>query len=99
MENKKIIVIFGEGIENVEISSNTPDISNLVKTISANRTTLLSSKILVTCDDDDFDADGFLHILKKVIDDFLSNIVIETTKYRDVIDQIEKIRTEKASAK
>jgi hypothetical protein len=96
MENKKITVILGNGIENVEISSNTPDISSLIKTISTNREILDTDKIQVTCDDEDFDAVGFLSVIQKAIKDFLGNILIEKKNHKDVIDQIDKRLAEKA---
>ncbi|WP_455026457.1 hypothetical protein [Olsenella uli] len=87
----------------VELASSSPNLDAFVKKIVEHKEEIDVDKITVACDDKKFDADSFKEIVSTSIKGFLDAIVLEQTKFDEVIaglkeDQAEEDQTEEDQA-
>lgn len=89
MENQKTISILIND-KTVTLSSDLPDLNNLVETIVDCRDTIDVNKIKVECDDNKFDKVGFEKVIKESVKDFLKRIVMDDKAFKEAFELLEK---------
>lgn len=88
MENDKIILVLGEEI-NVELSSNTPDMQKMIDTIVKNREKISLDKIDVQISENsNFDKQGFIEMIKNVINAYLEDLKLEEINYTNSLQNV-----------
>ncbi len=88
MENDKIILVLGEEI-NVELSSNTPDMQKMIDTIVKNREKINLDKIDVQISENsNFDKQGFIEMIKNVINAYLEDLKLEEINYTNSLQNV-----------
>ena len=88
MENGKIILVLGEEI-NVELSSNTPDMQKMIDTIVKNREKINLDKIDVQISENsNFDKQGFIEMIKNVINAYLEDLKLEEINYTNSLQNV-----------
>lgn len=81
MANDEIELILSENVT-VHLTSNTPDMDTFVKKIVENRDKLDPEKITVNVPDGiNFDTEGFLNMVKKIVTKYLEVIKLETDNF------------------
>ena len=87
-EDTKVKILFDES--NIfELSSNNPELDQLVKMIVSIKDKCDFSNIKVVCDKDDFDKYNFEEILKKSINDFIEEIKINHDNLEEALKELE----------
>ena len=89
MGSKTITVKLLEGAE-VELTSDSPDLQGLVRSIVENRDSIDPEKISVVCDDEKFDSKGFSEIVSAATKAFLEELKIDKEKLNAALAEIEK---------
>lgn len=91
MENK-IIIKFGNQLNDIELESNTPNIDSLIKFVIDNRNKINVEDIEVTCDDKNFDEQGFQMIIVNSIKKFLEKIALNEEQFQIQIEKLKEVK-------
>ena len=90
MEQNSIEVILNNDSK-VILSSNTPDIQNLITEIVKNRNSINYNQISVNASwQSDFDKKGFETLIKDLVKDYINQLKIENEAYQLAIDSIKE---------
>ncbi|MBR3358581.1 MAG: hypothetical protein IKG46_12260 [Solobacterium sp.] len=87
MENNTITIHL-EDENNVTLNTSNPDINSLVKAIVSARDSIEVNKIYVTSAIDNFDADGFTNLVKKLVDKYLNALNLEINTFESMNKEI-----------
>ncbi len=75
MESKNVKVKLGEGVC-FELSPSTMNVKEIVRSITENKDNINPDFIEVTCEEEDFDVEGFKMLLKDVTEEYIEEIKI-----------------------
>ncbi len=89
METNSIVVKLN-GQNSVTLTSNTPEIKNLIEKIIENRSNINVEDIIVECPEgSNFDAEGFKIVLVNTIGKYLKSVEINETNLKTCLEKLQ----------